>query len=341
MTSFPRRPRVVVTHKVHDEVIALLARDCEVIANQTPDTLPRDEILRRARDADALMAFMPDNVDAAFLSECRRLKVIGAALKGIDNFDVAACAERGVWLTFVPDLLTVPTAELAIGLTIGLTRHIRAADAWVRTGQFRGWRPEFYGLGLADSTIGLIGMGAIGKAVAERLSGWDATLLYADQGPLPRADELRLGLHWRAIDALLRESDIVVLALPLTPATFHTIDAGRLETMKAGGFLINPARGSVVDERAVLASLRSGRLGGYAADVFEMEDWARADRPVCIDSALLSHPRTLFTAHIGSAVSRVRTAIELRAAENILQGLAGDVPHDAVTEIAAGRALTC
>ncbi|VCZ99017.1 Phosphonate dehydrogenase [Klebsiella pneumoniae] len=128
-------PKLVITHRVHDEILQLLAPHCELVTNQTDSTLTREEILRRCRDAQAMMAFMPDRVDADFLQACPELRV-GCALKGFDNFDVDACTARGVWLTFVPDLLTVPTAELAIGLAVGLGRHLRA-DAFVRSGEFR------------------------------------------------------------------------------------------------------------------------------------------------------------------------------------------------------------
>lgn len=333
--------RVVLTHKVHDEILDSLKRCCEPIPNQTPDTLPRSEILRRASSAEGIMAFMPDKIDAEFVASCPRLKIVAAALRGYDNFDVAACSSRGVWLSVVPDLLTIPTAELTIGLLIGLTRKIRAADAWVRSGEFRGWRPEFYGLGVAGSTIGIVGMGAIGRAVAERLRGWGCTTIYTDRAPIARADEARLGATWCDLDGLLREADIVVLALPLTPETLHTINPARLMAMKPGSFLVNPCRGSVVDEAAILMALQSGHLGGYAADVFELEDWARQCRPHQIAPALLSHPNTLFTAHIGSAVQKARLAIERRAAENIRQAFAGETPQDAVNDVTATGTAAC
>ncbi|MFN4926822.1 phosphonate dehydrogenase [Bradyrhizobium sp.] len=333
--------RIVLTHRVHEEVLEYLAPCAELIANQTAETLPREEVMRRAAAADALMAFMPDKVDAAFLTACPRLKIVAAALKGLDNFDAAACAARGVWLTVVPDLLTVPTAELTIGLLIGITRQIRQGDGWVRSGQFAGWRPEFYGLGIAGSTIGIVGMGSIGRAVAERLRGWDARVLYTDQTRIASDYEARLGLVWCELSELLRQADATVLALPLTAKTSHLINSDSLRLVKRGGFLVNPCRGSVVDEAAVLGALQSGQLGGYAADVFEMEDWAREDRPTEIAPALLARPDTLFTAHMGSAVRRVRLAIEQRAAANIRQALLGQRPDDAVNEFAALREPVC
>lgn len=335
------KPRVVITHRVHDEVLAKLEAHCELVTNQSHATMPAESVRARAATADAMMAFMPDTVGEDFLRACPNLKVIGAALKGYDNFDVDACTRHGVWLTFVPDLLTVPTAELTIGLTVGLTRQIRDADQFVRSGEFRGWQPRFYGLGVEGSTIGIVGMGAIGEAVAARFRGWGANLLYAQPDPLAANEEAALGLTRADLDTLLALSDIVILALALNPHTLHTINAERLARCKPGAFLINPCRGSVVDEAAVAQALVSGQLGGYAADVFEMEDWARADRPRQISKALLSHPNTLFTAHIGSAVRDVRLAIEHRAADNILQALSGQRPLDAINSPAGCEGASC
>lgn len=330
------KPRVVITHAVHQEVLDLLGAECDLDTNQTPETLSADEVIRRVSRADAMMAFMPDRVDAAFLDACPTLRIIGAALKGYDNFDVAACTARGVWLSIVPDLLTVPTAELAIGLTIGLTRKMIQADTRVRGGRFTGWRPELYGLGISGSTIGIVGMGAIGTALAERLNGWGATLLYADRTPVSDEAAARFGVARRDLDRLLAESDIVILALPLAEDTVHVINERTLGLMKRGAYLVNPCRGSVVSEVAVLGALTSGRLGGYAADVFEFEDWAREDRPRGIPTGLLEHPHTMFSPHIGSAVRKVRLAIELRAAENIRQALSGKRPMDAVNDPGRG-----
>ena len=322
------KPRLVITHKVHQEVLDYLDPHCEIVANQTAESLAPEEVLRRVSEADAMMAFMPDRVDADFLAACPKLKIIGAALKGYDNFDAEACETRGVWLSFVPDLLTVPTAELAIGLTIALTRKLMQADAKVRSGKFVGWRPEFYGLGISGSTVGIVGMGAIGQVIASRLHSWGAALIYTDRAPVSDS-RISHEAVWRELDDLLRESDIIVLALPLTPDTLHIINDKTLARMKEGAYLINPCRGSVVSEAAVLRALLNGRLQGYAADVFEMEDWARAVRPRQIDPGLLNHPNTLFSSHIGSAVKKVRLEIEMRAAENILQALSGRQPMDA------------
>jgi len=325
------KPKVVLTHRVHREVIELLAAHAEVIPNTTSGTLARDEILRRAQDAAAIMTFMPDRVDEAFLRACPQLRVVGCALKGYDNYDVEACTRHGVWITNVPDLLTIPTAELTIGLLVGLTRNLLAGDRFVRSGEFNGWRPVLYGRGLTGRTLGLIGMGAVGQAIAARLQGYELNLLYDDPRPLAPELEARWQLTRVSRDALLRQSDFVVPMVPYRPDTLHLIDAQALATMQDGAYLINACRGSVVDEEAVADALASGKLGGYAADVFEMEEWARADRPRVIPPRLLADTaRTLFTPHIGSAVDSVRLAIEMEAATNILQTLRGEVPQGAI-----------
>jgi phosphonate dehydrogenase len=226
----------------------------------------------------------------------------------------------------------VPTAELAIGLLIGLARHLREADLYVRSGNFSGWTPRFHGVSLENSTVGIIGMGAVGCAVAKRLATFDCRILYFDK----RAEwpKITASGEYRLLNSLLAESDIVVLCIPLSAGTVHFINADRLALMKRGALLVNPARGSLVDEKAVAAALAEDCLGGYAADAFELEDLSRADRSREIPPALLTHPHTLFSAHIGSATLAARQAIEARAAENILDVLAGHAPRDAINTIA-------
>jgi len=325
------KPKVVITNWVHPEVIELLEPSCEVIANPTKSALSREEILQRTKDAEALMVFMPDMIDEAFLRECPNLKVIGAALKGYDNFDVAACTARGIWFTIVPAKLSAPTAEITIGLLIGLARQMLQGDRLIRTGKFAGWRPQFYSLGLANRTLGIVGMGALGKAIAQRLIGFEMRLLYTDPVALPPEQEAAGNLSRVPFDTLIEVSDFVVLVVPLQPTTFHLINTNTLAKMKPGSFLINPCRGSVVDEQAVCQALASGHLAGYAADVFEMEDWVLSSRPDTIPQSLLANTnQTFFTPHIGSAVDELRRDIALEAAHNILQALQGHKPQGAV-----------
>ena len=322
------RPRVLISHRVFPETLATLSAHAEVIApGGDEERLSREAMRAALQTADAWMAFMPDSVDEAVLAEAPRLKLVAGALKGGDNFDIDACTRGGVWFSLVPDLLTAPTAELAVGLMIGLGRRLREADAYVRSGAFQGWRPHLYGLALAGAQVGYVGMGAIGRAIAERLAGFGVEQRYFDPSP---AAVLPSVSREDVLPALLAWSDFVVLTAPLTPASLHVIDAEALAHLQPHALLINPARGSLVDEAAVLAALEAGRLGGYAADVFELEDWARPDRPREVAPALLRHPATLFTPHLGSAVTSVRRAIERAAADNIVDALSGRTPRNAV-----------
>jgi phosphonate dehydrogenase len=325
------KPQAVITHWVHPEVIELLSQRCVVIPNPTRESLPRGEILQRTKNAQAIMVFMPDMIDDDFLRTCSHLKIVSAALKGYDNFDVEACTRHGVWFTIVKESLTIPTAELAIGLLIALSRRMLAGDRFIRSGRFVGWRPQLYGMGLSGRTLGLIGMGAVGRAVAKRALGLEMTVLYEDITPLPKEQEKAWNLTRLPLEELLARSDFVMPLLPLQPDTFHLINSRTIASMKPSSFLINICRGSVVDELAVAEALASGHLAGYAADVFEMEDWARADRPRFLPQALLENiDHTFFTPHLGSAVDEIRRDIALEAARHILQALNGEKPEGAI-----------
>lgn len=327
-------PVTVLTHRVFPETAAMLQGWTKVVTNDSDGSLPRDELLRRCRDASAMMAFMPDSVDDVFLAQCPMLKIVACALKGYDNFDVEACTRRGVWVTVVQDLLTVPTAELAVGLLIGVARHVLAGDRDIRSGAFTAWRPTLYGMGLHGRTVGIIGMGRVGQAIAQRLHGFGVETIYADDRALDPIAEAALHATRVGLEALICRADYVVVATPLTPGTLHLIDGETIAMMKPGGILVNPGRGSVVDESAVASALAEGRLAGYAADVFEFEDWARSDRPREIPPALLAQvDRTLFTPHLGSAVVEVRKAIEAEAAASILEALRGERPSGAINDI--------
>lgn len=318
-------PRILVTQPLHERVRERLMGFATVEMNPGPDPWSAAELRARAASADGMLTFMTDHVDEAFLAACPRLRMVGCALKGADNFDLEACRRRGVVVSVVPDLLTAPTAELAIGLLISLGRHVRAGDALVRGGGFAGWRPVLYGTGLDGATVGLLGFGRVGQAVAARLQGFGCRLVGHDAAAPPPPGVTALPLA-----EVLPLADALVLALPLTPATRHLLDAARLAALPPHALLVNVARGSLVDEAAVADALMAGRLGGYAADVFAMEDWALPDRPRAIPPALLAQPRTLFTPHLGSAVAVVREAIETAAADSLAAFFAGAPVHGRV-----------
>ncbi len=323
----------MVTHWVHAEVAEYLAGFCDPVLPAADEGVwPRSRVAELAAGASGLIAGMADRVDEAFLAGCPRLQVVSATLKGYDNFDADACARHGTWLTILPDLLTVPTAELAVGLIIGVMRRVAEADRHVRSGAFSGWRPRFYGSSLHGATAGIVGMGEVGRAVAERLAPFGTRIVYHDIRRLPAAAEQRLRATRLGLDELLTGSDVVVLLLPLTARTHRVVGRSALHRMRPGAFLVNLGRGSVVDEDAVAGALESGRLGGYAADVFAMEDWALPGHPGSVPARLLAHPKTMFTPHLGSAVDGVRRQMSFEAARQVRQVLDGQRPDYAVND---------
>lgn len=325
---------IVLTHWVHQEVIDCLSGYGPVVANQSRESLPPEELQARLATARAVMVFMPDCVDSAFLDACPKLQIVAAALKGFDNIDVAACSERRIWLSIVPDLLTLPTAELAIGLMIALGRNVLAGDSRIRHAAFKGWRPQLYGTGLYGSTVGILGLGAVGSTIARLLTPFGCTTLAYDARPIPAEESAALQVTALSAEEVLRRSDFLAVALPLTDSTYHFIGKEALAQMKEGSYLINVGRGSCIDEEAVARALATGRLAGYSADVFAFEDWIRPERPKYIPEKLLSErEHTLLTPHLGSAVDSVRKAIALEAAANIIDVFEGRRPRGALNAV--------
>lgn len=312
---------IVVAQPIDPGIAASLSSTGTTYVNPGPEPLTPAELANKCRAARALMAFMTERIDAALLESCPNLKIVAGALKGFDNVDLQACNKHGVTFTYIPDLLTAPTAELTIGLMISLARHVRDGDAHMRSGTFQGWRPTRYGGSINGATVGVVGAGAVGRAILKQLGGFDCHRIYCDPVALEPADAATLQASQVSFDDLVATADFVVLAVPLTEQSLHLVDSDVLQKMKPGAYLVNPARGSVVVETDVAAALASGHLGGYAADVFEMEDQSRPDAPTCIEPGILAAPNTILTPHLGSAVTDVRRAIEQAAANEIHQAL--------------------
>ena len=317
---------IVVAQPIEPATLARLEQCGRTRMNAGPEPFDAKQLATECRQARALMAFMTERVDEALLSQCPNLQIVAGALKGFDNIDVDACSKRGIAVTIVPDLLTEPTAELAIALMIDVARHARSADQYVRRGQFAGWRPTFFGRSILGSTIGIVGAGKVGQAIMQMLTGFRCTRLYYDTEPLASSTESQLGATFASLAEVQAKADFLVLALPLTDQTMGLVDASFIANMKPDSFLINPARGSLVVESAVADALDSGQLAGYGADVFECEDWARRDRPPSIEPRLLNADNTMLTPHIGSAVTSVRGAIVSSAADSIITVLGGAIP---------------
>lgn len=327
-------PKVVVTHWVHEQVVNELARFSRPVAPARRDVMPRPDVLSALQHADGVLVCMADLVDEEFLAAAPDLRIVSATLKGYDNIDVTACTRRGVWLTILPDHLTAPAAELTLGLTLGILRRIGEGDREVRSGRFAGWRPTLYGATLAGSTVGIIGMGAVGLAFAKLLVACGAEVVFTDvRRGASVVEAEHLGARELPLHDLLAASDVLVPLVPLTDATRALIGRETIGAMHTGAALVNVCRGSVVDEEAVADALEDGRLSGYAADVFAMEDWAEPGRPRGIPERLLRHPATLFTPHLGTAVDEVRLQMSLAAARQAEQALAGERPEYAINQV--------
>ncbi|HWA35433.1 MAG TPA: NAD(P)-dependent oxidoreductase [Cyclobacteriaceae bacterium] len=310
------RPRILVTHLIHDQVLRLLKKHFSVDHNATGRGLSRRALLRKLRTADGVISFMPDIIDKEFLDAAPHLKIITAALKGFDNIDVDEIVRRKIVLKISRSLLTKPTAELILALMLGISRNIFAGNSLVRQHRFKTWLPRLYGNSLEGKTAGIIGMGMIGWQLARSLRSLGMHVIYCDNGQIPnsRSNGTKVDLN-----QLLREADYVIPLTPLTRATYHMIGKEQVGKMKLGAYIINAGRGSLVDEAAISVALRSGKLEGYAADVFEMEDFSVTGHPKEINKYLLTSEKTLLTPHLGSAVKEVRLSIEMEAAENLVR----------------------
>jgi lactate dehydrogenase-like 2-hydroxyacid dehydrogenase len=325
------RPHVFVAQWMPDVGLERLNAHCDVDASGSLGPLSRAEFLSRAARAEGLVAFVSDHVDVQIIERAPALRVVASFGKGFDNIDVDACTRRGVLVTINRDALTESTADMALGLILAARRRILAGDRHVRYGPFRGWHPrnllgrEFHG-----STLGIVGFGAIGQAIARRAAAFDVRVLYSD--PVRRLDlEARELVFFREQDDLLSSSDTVVLAADLRPTNRHMIDREALQRMRAGSLLVNVARGSLVDELAVAEALASGTLGGYASDVFSFEDESIPDRPRAITPALLDRTdATVFTPHLGTGTLEARQSVALATAEQLLAALRGEIPSGAV-----------
>jgi glyoxylate reductase len=277
--------------------------------------MPREEVLEHAKEAVAIINQGELKVDAELLDCAPNLKVVANVAIGTDNFDLPAMAVREVWATNAPDAFTESTADAAIALLLDITRRVSEGDRYLRTGDWAtdGMRPaRWEGPLLSGRTLGLVGYGKIGKAVAQRARAFGMRVLYT------RSQAVADDPNYRSIDALLPEVDVLSLHTPLTPSTKHLIDAECLGSMKRGSYLVNVARGKVIDESAMVAALQSGQLAGAGLDVFEEE-------PI-IHSELLSMPNVVMTPHLGGAAREARKAARRVAAENVARVLAGNPP---------------
>ncbi len=320
------RPTVVVTRRLPDLVEREIAHDFDARLNREDRPLGPDGLKDALRSADALLCTVTDKLTADVLAtEPRRARLLANFGVGFNNIDVEAAKTRGVAVSNTPDVLTDATADLAITLLLMVSRRTGEGERHLRSGEWTGWRPtHMMGTQVAGKTLGLVGMGRIARAVARRAhQGFGMRVIYHDPFPPPPEVAAELGAEPRATLAeLLQESDFVSLHCPATPETRHLIDAQRLASMRPEAFLINTARGDVVDEAALVEALRTGRVAGAGLDVYENEPY--------VSRELLTMENVVLLPHLGSATRETRVAMGMRALENVRLFFSGAPLRDRV-----------
>ena len=321
----PSRPRVLVTRRIPEVGLAAVRASAEVDLWDDELPPPREVLLERVRGVDGLLSLLTDRVDDELLDVAGPgLKVVSNYAVGYDNIDVAACRARGVAVGNTPGVLTETTADLAFALLMAVARRIPESYDYVRADQWQTWGPlTLLGKDIHGATLGIVGLGRIGREMARRARGFGMRTIYYSRTQAPPEVEAELGATFAPLDDLLAESDYVTLHTALTEETHHLIGAVALARMKPGAILINTSRGGVVDQTALVEALRSGQLFGAGLDVTDPE-------PMRADDPLLSLPNCLVVPHIASASERTRDRMAEKAAANLIAGLRGESLPDPV-----------
>ena len=321
----PSRPRVLVTRRIPEVGLAAVRASADVDLWDDELPPPREVLLERVRGVDGLLSLLTDRVDDELLDAAGPgLKVVSNYAVGYDNIDVAACRARGVAVGNTPGVLTETTADLAFALLMAVARRIPESYDYVRADQWQTWGPlTLLGKDIHGATLGIVGLGRIGREMARRARGFGMRTIYYSRTQAPPEVEAELGATFAPLDDLLAESDYVTLHTALTEETHHLIGAVALARMKPGAILINTSRGGVVDQAALVEALRSGQLFGAGLDVTDPE-------PMRADDPLLSLPNCLVVPHIASASERTRDRMAEKAAANLIAGLRGESLPDPV-----------
>ncbi len=315
------KPKVYVTRQIFSPAIELLKQFCEVIANDTEDPVPDEELRRHVRDRDGILCFPENRIDRKLLDAAPRLKVVSTQTVGYEHIDVPECTKRGIYVGFTPGVLTDATADLAFALLLCTARRLAEADRFIRAGIWKKRLPlqGFLGASTSGKTLGIIGFGRIGRAVAMRAKGFRMQVIYHDEERLRKEDEEAMGARYRPLEDLLRESDFVSLHVSLTENTRNLIDEARLRLMKPGAVLINTSRGPTVDEGALSRALKEGWILAAGLDVY-------AEEPLDPASPLLALDNVVLLPHIGSATREARDDMAGMAVRNLLAVFRGEKP---------------
>ena len=312
-----------MTREVFDETIDYLREHCEVEANQEDVPLATEVLAMRARDKQGIVCSLTDRIDDKLIASCPKLEVVANIAVGYNNIDVAACTARGILATNTPGVLDDSTADLAWTLMLGAARRITEVERYVREGEWKGWRlKQWLGIDVHHATLGIVGMGRIGQAIAKRASGFDMRVLYHNRTRVAPEIEAKLNAAFVSLDELLRRSDFVVLQVPYSPATHHLIGAAELAKMKPSAILINSTRGGVVDDAALVAALKDGTIRAAGLDVFENEPR--------LDPGFLGLDNVVLAPHVGSSTEATRRAMAMTAAKNAVAALTGAVPPNLI-----------
>jgi len=313
------KPLVYVTRQIPDAGLVKLRERCDVVVNPEDRPLSREELLAAVAEADAVLGLLTDKIDAGFFDAATRLKGYANYAVGFDNIDVPEATRRRIPVSNTPDVLTNATAELAWALLLAVARRVVETDAIMRSGAWPGWGPlQFIGADVTGKTLGIVGAGRIGTAMARMSRGFGMKILYTSHSRTNEALEKELGAKRVSFDELLAQSDFVSIHAPLNPSTRHLFDAAAFASMKPSAILVNTGRGPVVKEDDLVAALNAGTIAGAGLDVYEAEPRMAAGLAQCKNAVLLPH--------VGSATVSARDGMSLLAAENLLAMLEGRRP---------------
>ncbi len=314
------KPSIFITRKLPEKVLEPYRQELAIdMWEETDEAVPREILLRKAREADGLVTMLTESIDDSLLNEAANLKIVANMAVGYDNVNVESARKHNIEVTNTPDVLTDTTADLAFGLLMTAARRIVEADQYVRNGDWKYWAPMLMaGSDIHHKTLGIVGMGRIGTTVAKRGRGFDMEILYHNRSRNVEAEE-QLGAEYVSLEQLLEKADFVVCLAPLTDETHHMFDRAAFKHMKNDAIFINASRGALVNEKALYNALISKEIKGAGLDVFENE-------PISKDHPLLQLNQVVCLPHIGSSSVETRTKMMELALDNVLRVLKGDTP---------------
>jgi glyoxylate reductase len=312
------RPKVFATHQLFDEARQILDATCDMEYWVNDERPPREEVLRRVKDKEGLVCLLTEKVNDELLRVASKLRIAANVAVGFDNIDVDACTKRGVVATNTPGVLDETTADFAWTLMMAVARRLSEGEQLARSGNWKGWNlDQLCGTDIWGKTLGLVGFGRIGRAVARRALGFQMKVIYTDAVRAPEDVEEPLNAEFRDMNALLAEADFISLHVPLMPETRGLFDAPKFYRMKPSAFLINTSRGPVVEEAALVAALEAKKIAGAALDVFENEPFIHPG---------LKRANVVLAPHLASASLETRTKMAVMAANNVVALFTGQIP---------------